>query len=149
MAEPIASKPPTEDELSFGLAGLAAPPLVAEKKPTPAVRWLTDKKRVETFDLAYPFELEGVEYRTVIIKRLTAAEVAAFMERMRAAPSDGYRFPMYFIGEEQISDAAWGTLDDDDVFALMEIGAGFLPARFRQGADTSSGLPTGDTTASS
>ena len=131
--EPVTEPaPPADDELAFGLAGLPDAPPVTAESTKPAVRWLTDKKRVESYALAYPFELDGVEYRTITIKRLTGAEVAAFMEKMRDAPQGtSLRYPLFFVERVEISDAAWAALDDDDRLALEAIASDFLPARFR------------------
>ena len=135
---------PTLEEIAAGFVGLPTPPGMsapaAVSAPIPAQepaqapsapRWLTEKKRIESYHLEYPFEFGGVEYRTIMIRRLTAGEVAAFMAKMRAEPDANHRFPMYFVGEAPIPDAVWDALDDDDRFGVTEIGKDFLPARFR------------------
>ena len=129
-----ASKAPTLEEMAFAMGGAPAPALnaaIAEPaRPAPTVRWLTDQKRIEHYKLLFPFELDGVAYLVVTVKRLQAAEVDAFMEKMRGGTA-GSRFPLYFVDDVEMPDAAWDALDDDDRFALGEIGSGFLPARFR------------------
>ena len=136
------SKAPTAEEMAFAMGGASTSALnaaaVEPARAAPAVRWLTDKKRVESYELLFPFALDGVEYRVVTVKRLQAAEVEAFMEKMRAGKS-GARFPLYFVGDVELPDAIWDALDDDDRFALGEIGSDFLPARFRQKTEADEG----------
>ncbi len=127
--------------MAYGTAGLPAPaatPAVvpADDTAKPAVRWLTDKKLVESYALEYPFALEGLEIRTVTVKRMSAREVERFIETMRGDTSGRpVRWPMYLVDGVPLPDAAWDVMDDDDRFALGEIGADFLPARFRVPTD--------------
>ena len=143
----VMRRAPTDAEVAFGIAGLApgavAPtPAVAVQaaaalsdEPPRAVRWLTDKKRVESYELAFPFEMDGIEYRNIAIRRLTAREVEAFMARMRAAPSaTSLHWPIYFVGDVELPHDAWEAMDDDDRFALEEATDDFLGARFRSAA---------------
>ncbi len=131
----INSVPPglSPDAMAVALAGLQPPPpAVSATEPAPAARWLTDKPRVTHYDLEYPFAIDDVEYKVITLKRLIAGEVAAFVDRMRSDPAKEWRFPLFFHGDHELSDAAWEALDDDDRFALEEISTGFLPARFRR-----------------
>jgi Phage tail assembly chaperone proteins, E, or 41 or 14 len=109
-------------------------PQVPDEAPKPAhqVRWLTDKKRVESIPLDYPIEIDGTEYRVVEVRRLTAGEVAAFVAKMRGSSDVVPRFPMFF--DERggpLPSAFWDVVDDDDLFALDQASQDFLPARFR------------------
>lgn len=134
MSDGSAPKAPSAEEMEFGFAGLeaaaAAAPAV-EAAPAPSVRWLDGKKRVESYPLEFPFELDGVEHRVVTIKRLSAREVAAFIEKMRGGGKSNLHWPMYFVGTAEVSAAAWDEMDDDDRLKLSEIADAFLPARFR------------------
>ncbi len=122
------------EEMAAGLAGLPAPPLVEAPVPLAGFRWLTDVKRVESYPLASPFAIGDIEYRVIIVKRLTAGEVAAFISKLQGMSDDAPnpRYPMFFNGDVELSDEAWDAMDDDDRLALTEIMSGFLPARFRR-----------------
>ncbi len=124
----------SDAEMAAGLAGLPAPPLVETPAPPAGVRWLTDVKRVEHYDLVFPFAIGDVEYRRLTVKRLTAGEVAAYIAKLRGIPDEvpNPRFPMFFHGDAEISDEVWDAMDDDDRVALVELSDGFLSARFRR-----------------
>ena len=140
MDTSTSSSAPTATELAYGLAGLEQPAASADDEArvpstaVGAVRWLTDVKRVESHPLAFPFAIGDVEYRTITVKRLSAGEVAAFVAKLSAMPegAPAARYPMFFLGDAEISDEAWDAMDDDDRFALAEISEGFLPERFRR-----------------
>ena len=74
-------------------AGTAAPVAEAALAPAPApaappvTRFLNDRSRVKTVALEWPVEVDGVAYREVVIRRLTAGEVGAFVDRVRASGS--------------------------------------------------------------
>ena len=138
MNSPVAPSSPgmTAEEMAMAFADLPAPPLVEAAptaKPSAAVRWLTDKKRVDSYELVYPFAIGDVEVRTITVKRLSAGAVAAFTAKLRALPDDALnpRFPMFYLGDLEISDEIWDAMDDDDRVALAEVSQDFLPARFR------------------
>ncbi len=133
------------EEVNAAFAGLATLPEqvsspLPQQQPAPlstesagGVRWLTEAKREELYELQFPFELAGVEYRKVTIKRLSAGEVDAFVKKIREAKStDVMRLPMYFVGDLEITDSVWDALDDDDVHGMVVAATKLLPARFRQ-----------------
>ena len=137
------------EEVNAAFAGLATLPdqvgsTVQQQQPAPApasttaaggARWLSDRKREEVYELQFPFELAGVEYRKITVRRLSAGEVEAFVNKMREAkPTETVRLPMYFVGEAEIADSTWNALDDDDVHGLESAATKLLPARFRQAA---------------
>ena len=125
----------SDAEMAAGLAGLQAPPPVETPAPSAGgVRWLTDVKRVESYDLAFPFAIGDAEYRTIKVKRLSAGEVAAYVAKLRALPAEepNPRFPMFYHGDVEIPDDAWHAMDDDDRVALTELSDAFLSARFRR-----------------
>ena len=129
---PGRSAPPTAAEMAYGTVGLPASTATPAAAPAadaakPAVRWLTDKKLVESYALAYPFALDGLEVRIVTVKRMSAREVELFIETMRGdASGRPVRWPMYLVDGAPLPDAAWDVMDDDDRFALGEIGADFF-----------------------
>lgn len=120
-----------------GLAPVAAPaaagPASSAPAPAPVVRFLTDKPRRADLVLAWPVELDGVPYRTVTVRRMSVAEVGAFMDALKDAPEGAsVRFPIF--DDERgapLPDALWDVLDPDDHDALQRAAADFLPARFR------------------
>ena len=135
------------EEVNAAFAGLATLPdqvssTLLDKStasaPTTAaggVRWLSDRKREEVYELQFPFELAGVEYRKITVRRLSAGEVDAFVKKMREAKSaEAVRIPMYFVGEAEITDIIWDSLDDDDVHGLESAAVKLSPARFRLAA---------------
>lgn len=140
-------------------AGTAAPVAEAALAPAPApaappvTRFLNDRSRVKTVALEWPVEVDGVAYREVVIRRLTAGEVGAFVDRVRASGSTTeVRFPLFYdAAGVPIPDRAWDAFDSDDADKLVEAGDDFLPVRFRTvktAADVSAPAG-GDTTGSS
>ncbi len=145
-AEPPAAPAPPAQPAS------AAPsvPVAAEAPaPAPVARFLTDKPRQTSVDLDWPLELDGVAYRTVTVRRMTVAEVGAFMDRVKdVGQSQVVRLPM-FADEHgaPLPDALWDALDADDSDRLNQVASGFLPARFRGGTPAPSSTPaSGGTT---
>jgi len=133
-------------------AGTAAPvPQVvpgsapaASPTAAPAVtRFLSDRSRVKTVALDWPVEVDGVDYREVVIRRLTAGEVGAFVDRVRASGSGAeVRFPLFYdAAGAPIPDRAWDAFDSDDADKLVEAGDDFLPARFRTGRTADASAP--------
>ena len=132
------------NDIATAAATPAAAPVVA--------RFLTAKPRQTIIPLDWPIALGDVEYRSVTVRRMSTADVGAFMDRMRDAP-DGtvVRFPIF--DDERgapVPDAVWDALDSDDSDKLNKAAADFLPARFRATPTSESSTPpTGDTSASS
>ena len=129
---------PTPAELSIGLAGLEGAAAPAPKAEAPAApiaeaRWLGSKPRSKTVDLEHPFELGGLEFRTITLKRLQVGGIDAFLARVREA-GKGLRFPMFFAYGRELTDAEWAALDADDRDALVAAADDFLPARFKDQA---------------
>lgn len=109
-----------------------------------------DRPRVKTMNLDWPVSYAGKTYATISIKRLTAADVAAFIEKLGGGK---FRFPIFVDDEGAlVPDAVMDGLDDDDAMVLDKASLDFLPRRFREAPDkskTESLLPTGDSTAPS
>ena len=102
-----------------------------DQPAAPAVRYLTDRPRVKTVTLSWPFMLGDVEYRDVEVRRMTAGEVTAFVDEIRNSPQEGRRFPLFYHQGALLSDEAWEALDADDVDALSEVATDFLARRFK------------------
>ncbi len=129
--------------ISVGAAAPSAPPVAAAPVPAapavpepaapPVTRFLNDRSRVKTVALDWPVEVDGVAYREVVVRRLTAGEVGAFVDRVRASGSGAeVRFPLFYdAAGTPIPDRAWDAFDSDDADKLVEAGDDFLPARFR------------------
>ena len=155
IADAIAAHP-----LMQGVAA-AAPAPVAPAVPAPAaaapvvptqVTYLGDKPRVTELPLAWPLSVDGVEYRSITVKRLTTREVGRFVDLIRTKPEgEKVRWPIFVdAAGAAIPDSVWDALDPDDTDALNEVADRFLPARFRDGTRTDdSGPATGGISAAS
>nr|USU31128.1 phage tail assembly protein [Methylobacterium sp. OTU13CASTA1] len=105
---------------------------MSSASPTFAV----DRPRHATITLDWPIELEGTTYTEIGLRRLTAGEVAAFMDTARAKveadPDANPRAPIFVdVDGEPIPDGLFDALDDDDGFKLDEAAKDFLPRRFQ------------------
>lgn len=110
-------------------------------------RYVSDKPRHATITLDWPIEFEGTTYTEIGLRRLTAGEVAAFMDAARAKveadPDANPRAPIFVDANgEPIPDALFDALDDDDGFKLDEAAQGFLPRRFQGAPRVSDSTPT-------
>lgn len=125
----------------------------AQATPKP-IRWLVQRKREDSFELAWPFEADGKEYRSLTVRRLTADEVGKFIERLRATEGT-LRFPIWRDERgDLLPDDIWAAMDDDDIATAERMQLDFLPARFTSAVETeppntTSDRPTGDTGGSS
>lgn len=79
------------------------------------------RRRSEIVSLEWPVEYDGRVYRAIQVRRMTAAEVDAFVEEARAN-AGAARLPM-FSCPHQVIDA----LDADDAARVNEIVLRFLP----------------------
>jgi len=111
------------------------------------------RDRVAIVALDWPLTVDGKLLTSVVVKRLTTKEVAAFLAKVQAAPDDEEaRYPMFFDRDGgPISDEVFDQFDDDDSVKLNKVALDFLPQRFRPGATTisSSGPEAGENTAAS
>jgi hypothetical protein len=99
-------------------------------------RYVNDKPRHATITLDWPIEFEGTTYTEIGLRRLTAGEVAAFMDTARAKveadPEANPRAPIFIDADgEPIPDGLFDALDDDDGFKLDGAAKDFLPRRFQ------------------
>jgi len=93
------------------------------------VSFVDAARRLETVILDWPVEYNGTIYDRLTVRRLTAGEVARFVEAIRALPEDkraSARLPMV-----DAPDAVLDSLDPDDDDKIDEVISRFLPRRFR------------------
>lgn len=149
---PISAGAAAPSAPSVAVAPAPAAPAVPKPATPPVARFLSDRPRVKTVALDWPVEVDGIDYREVVIRRLTAGEVGAFVDRVRASGSTTeVRFPLFYdAAGAPIPDRAWDAFDSDDADKLVEAGDDFLPARFRTARTADASAPAGgDTTGSS
>lgn len=158
LADAIAAHPFMQAQAGAAVAAPAPQGVVAPADamlaPARAVQvaYLGDKPRVVDFPLAWPLQVDGVEFRSITVKRLTTREVGVFVDQIRGkAAGERVRFPIFVDAAGQpIPDAVWDALDPDDTDALTEVADRFLPARFRDGRETDASDPaTGATSGAS
>jgi hypothetical protein len=94
-----------------------------------------DDRRHKTIDLQWPFTYDGKRIDRVVIKRMTQAEVAGFVEAVKIARESGSTedtyFPMFYDTDGfLLSDDIMRAMDADDNDALNEVAGDFLPRRF-------------------
>ncbi len=89
-------------------------------------------------DLDYPMTIAGRTYSRIYLRRMSVAEVSAFVETIRDKQdaTTVVRWPVTFDeAGAPIPDVLLAELDDDDAFKLDEKLQDFLPRRFRTGPD--------------
>jgi hypothetical protein len=115
----------------------------------PEVQFVGGPPRVKEIKLEWPLEHSGRTYASVWLKRMTAREVAAFVEQVAATaksnPDKTIRFPV-FVDETgaPIPDAVLDALDDDDATTVYEAAGPFLPRRFQAMPGNSGSAGGGD-----
>ena len=97
----------------------------AESKP----KFIKPVPREKLVALDHPFELDGVVYETVRVKRVSAGEVMKFMNELVAMGPDIVP-PMVEMSAE-----AYLAMDDDDRVKIEEAALDFLPRRLRMASD--------------
>ncbi len=148
MPDPAPVATPGLGPDGFPVSGAATPPPALKPAATPpsppSARFLVDRPRSKTRDLSWPVEVGGVEYRQIVVRRLTTGEIGAFVDRVRST-SDGadVRFPLFYdVDGNPVGDDVWNALDPDDSDALVEDGNDFLPARFRTARTQPASIPS-------
>lgn len=134
--------------LAPGVAEMLATTASAGPAAAPA-RFIGQASRSTAITLEWPVECDGVEYRDVVIKRMTTQEVADFVEGIASqAESARLRFPVYFHPNgHRVPDQVLDALDDDDMQKLNEVAEAFLPRRFQTALAGVSSSPNGGSTA--
>lgn len=84
-----------------------------------------DRRRSEIVQLEWPVEFDGRVYRAIQIRRMSAAEVDAFVEEARVN-AGAARLPMFSCPHEVID-----GLDPDDAARVNETVLRFLPRALR------------------
>ena len=108
-----------------------ASPATPADSPAPP-RFIGGASRSTAIALDWPVAYDGVEYREVVLRRLSVGEVAAFLERIKDQAADAkVTFPVFRTADDcEIPEAVLTALDDDDMARLDEAAASFLPRRF-------------------
>jgi hypothetical protein len=110
------------------------------------------RERLRAVPLDCPLAYDGKTYSEVVVRRLTARDVADFeavlAERAKADPEARIRWPLYVdAAGAAIPDAIMDALDADDKFAIDQVAASFLPRQYRGDQATDTQLPNGGSTA--
>lgn len=120
----------------------AAPPI--------APQFVDAAARRKTIDLDYPVAYEGRIYTCIHLQRLTAQEVADWVESIVGKEGGRIRFPLFRDDAgAPIPDAVLDGLDADDRDVIDKATIDFLPRRFRGVTEIASEPAAGDTTAQS
>lgn len=109
--------------------------------------FLNAAARRRSVTLQWPLEYDGRVYAEIFIRRLTVAEVAAWVESLKAGDGNSH-MPIYVdAAGAPIPDAVIDALDDDDGVALDEVVRDFLPRRFRGQQESVSDPAAGENSA--
>lgn len=118
--------------------------------PSPAApAFVNAAARRRSVKLQWPLEYDGRVYDEICVRRLTVAEVAAWVEGLKAGGENPHpHMPIYVdAAGAPIPDVVIDALDDDDGAALDEVVRDFLPRRFRGLQDSASGPADGGNSA--
>lgn len=119
---------------------MTEPDISAEAKDPP--RFVGGKTRFETVSLDWPVAFDGRTYTAIAIHRMTAGEVASFIDGLSSAPdrdsATRMQFPMFRdpVTGERVPGEVMAALDDDDSERVHEVTLRFLPRRLRAAAET-------------
>jgi hypothetical protein len=113
---------------------------------TPAApKFLGDRPRFKSVPLEWPIDYDGKEYREIHLVKLTAKEVADWLETLDANGSA--KFPIFRDADgAPIPDAVLDGLDADDREEVDKAAVDFLPRRFRGVTASASGSADGAAT---
>jgi hypothetical protein len=102
-------------------------------------KFISGRPRFKVVTLEEPLEYDGREYREIHLVKLTAKEVADWIETLEANGSG--RFPIFRDADKApIPDAVLDGLDADDREEVDKAAVDFLPRRFR-GVTASASAP--------
>jgi hypothetical protein len=102
----------------------------AEAAPPAPPQFVDAAARRKTIDLDYPVAYEGRTYTRIHLRRMTAREVADWMESILG--KEDILFPLFRDDDgARIPDAVLDGLDADDRDAINAAAIDFLPRRFR------------------
>jgi len=91
----------------------------------PALRYTAPIEREKMVPLEHPFEINGVHWTEIRVRRVTGKQVSDYMDRMRAGDTDAMP-PMVDCPQD-----VWDALDDDDQMAVDEAARPFTPRRLK------------------
>ncbi len=118
----------------------------APATPAPAPTFANAAGRIRAVPLDWPVDYDGRTYAEIHIKRLSAAEVAAFVDGLK--DGEKFRWPIFVDADgAAVPPAVLDHLDDDDSLRLDEVARDFLPRRFRGTESNDSPPSDGGTTA--
>jgi len=104
----------------------------AEAGP-PVARFVNMEGRSKRIPLQYPFELDGVLWEEVEIRRCTGSEITAYVNDM-VAGGDFVLPPVI-----QCPIEVWNAMDADDQFTVDEAAKAFMPRRLKAAVELLSG----------
>ncbi len=121
-------------------------------EPKAAPKFLGARERFRAVPLEDPLEYDGKTYSAIVVRRLTARDVADFEEflqaRLKTEPNARIRWPLYVDANGAlIPDAVMDGLDADDKFELDKVAASFLPRQYRDAPATGTPQENGGSTA--
>jgi len=94
---------------------------------SPVAKIVSPKSREQAVPLEYPVEFDGKTWTEIVVRRVSAGEVDAFME---ALAEDKQVMPPVIDCPREVYDA----MDDDDRFELDRVMLDFLPRRLKVAA---------------
>ena len=98
----------------------------APEAPAKAPPRIIGDKHFRAVPLEWPIEHDGQVIDKIVVRRMTGAEVSAFVSAMRENP-EGARLSMYDVPHEVID-----ALDADDYAAIQKAVNDFLPRVLRE-----------------
>ncbi len=116
--------------------------MTEETRPI-APSFVAGRSREKRIELEWPIEYGGTIYDVITLRRLTVAEVSAFVESVKDLP-DGKKFhwPLFFDDAgAPVPPAVMDALDADDSERLDSEALDFLPRRFRGGPEADHRAP--------
>lgn len=123
---------------------------MSEDEVVKSSRFTGGKERSRWIPFEWPVEFGGTAYSGVMLQRMTAGEVAAWMKEVSALASTGAGLTWPIIRDETgipVPPGLLDALDADDFDAVNKAMLDFLPQRFRGALPSASGQQAGGTTA--
>lgn len=124
------------------MAAVPAPAPAATLPPMPraapvALTFPNQEGILRRVPMAFPFEWNGAVHAEVVVRRMTARQVADFVrdhtERKKVDPDAPPFFPMFFtVDGTMLPPEVLDALISDDNDSLDEAALDFLPRRFKQ-----------------
>lgn len=115
--------------------------------PAPTVQFVAAARRAKTIPLQWPIEYDGKRYDKIVIRRLSAKQVADLIESAKDTPEGEIRLPLFSDTDGNVLPSALlDELDDDDSATLNEVALDFFPRRFLPKKEPDSTPVTGGST---